>query len=87
VIPMRTCVGCGEREEQSRLVRTTVGAGGLVVDRRRRLGGRGAWLHPAPACWDAFVRRRGPVRSLRTSVPREQRDRLVAELRAAAGAV
>jgi len=86
VIPIRTCVGCGERAEQPRLLRVVTGPGGLTVDARRRLGGRGAWLHRNAACWDAFVRRRGPVRSLRLAPARGERERLVEMLRAAAGA-
>ena len=85
MIPVRTCVGCGVRAPQAGLVRVVTAPSGLVVDRRRRLGGRGAWLHPAPPCWDAFVKRRGPVRSLRATPPRAERERLVAALRATIG--
>jgi len=86
MIPIRTCVGCGARAEQPRLLRVVMGPGGLMVDRLRRLGGRGAWLHHETACWDAFVRRRGPVRSLRLAPVRGERERLVATLRATSGA-
>ena len=35
----------------------------LVVDHRKNLPGRGAWLHPTPECLSAAVRRRafGPA--------------------------
>ena len=39
--------------------------GVLVPDPRARLAGRGAWLHPDPACLDLAVRRRALVRALR----------------------
>lgn len=74
--PVRTCVGCGARAPQQRLVRFVAAAGGLVLDAPRRLPGRGAWLHREPACWSAFVRRRGAVRSLRTTPSREARQAL-----------
>jgi predicted RNA-binding protein YlxR (DUF448 family) len=78
--PIRTCVGCIGRAPQSGLVRF-VGAGeGLRLDRARREPGRGAYLHPDPGCWDRFVRARGPIRSLRRSVDRRERERLVASL-------
>jgi hypothetical protein len=39
--------------------------GVLVPDLRARLAGRGAWVHPDPACLDLAVRRRALARALR----------------------
>jgi hypothetical protein len=78
--PIRTCVGCGQRAAQRELVRFVLGAGTLMLDASRRQPGRGAYLHGSPACWDVFTRRRGPVRSLRATPTREQREHLVARL-------
>ncbi|MFD9896465.1 YlxR family protein [Amycolatopsis sp. NPDC059027] len=39
--------------------------GRLVVDERRRLPGRGAWLHPGPDCLAKAERRRAFPRALR----------------------
>ena len=78
--PVRTCVGCGGRAAQHALRRFVAGATGLELDRDRRGAGRGAYLHAEPACWTAFVRRRGAVRSLRTSPTPADRERLVAAL-------
>ena len=44
--------------------------------------GRGAYLHREPACWAAFVRRRGAVRSLRATPSRATREALVDTLAA-----
>jgi predicted RNA-binding protein YlxR (DUF448 family) len=85
--PVRTCVGCGARVPQRGLLRFVAVAGGLALDAGRRAPGRGAYLHPEPACWQAFVRRRGAVRSLRATPGPEQRTRLVAALAAAGEAV
>ena len=82
--PIRSCVGCGERAPQAAMLRMTYGESALRRDAGARAGGRGAYLHERPACWDAFVARRGPVRSLRSAVPRTVRVRLVEELRAQA---
>ena len=78
--PVRSCVGCGERSPQVELVRMTWRDGALRRDGARRTDGRGAYLHERPACWDTFVARRGPVRSLRTAVPRAAREALVRDL-------
>ena len=80
--PVRTCVGCGARASQSELVRFVVMASALALDERRRLPGRGAYLHRQPACWAAFVRRRGTVRSLRAAPSEAARQALVGSLAA-----
>ena len=78
--PVRTCAGCAARAPQASLVRFVAAADGLALDRRRRAAGRGAYLHGNPACWEQFVRRKGPIRSLRRSAGRPERERLVAAL-------
>ncbi|WP_285726492.1 YlxR family protein [Psychromicrobium xiongbiense] len=42
--------------------------GGLTVDFRRRLPGRGAWLHPDASCWDPAIHRKGLNRAFRGPV-------------------
>jgi predicted RNA-binding protein YlxR (DUF448 family) len=39
----------------------------LVLDERKTLPGRGAWVHPSDECVDAGIRRRAFVRALRVS--------------------
>lgn len=79
--PIRTCVGCGQRDRKHALVRFVMAGGNLVPDvRHGRQPGRGAYLHSAPSCWSTFVRGRGAVRSLRVSPVAAQRERLVATL-------
>jgi predicted RNA-binding protein YlxR (DUF448 family) len=78
--PVRTCVGCAARAPQATLVRLVAREGRLAVDLRRRASGRGAYLHREATCWTAFVARRGPVRSLRCSPAREERQQLVEAL-------
>ena len=84
--PMRTCTGCGGRAPRRTLLRFVAAGGGLEFDERRRAPGRGAYLHDGPDCWTAFARRRGPVRSLRLTPARPERERLVAMLAAHAAA-
>jgi predicted RNA-binding protein YlxR (DUF448 family) len=75
--PRRTCVGCRAVERSGVLLRVVaeavVGVGGdedgssylVVPDPRRRLPGRGAWIHPDPGCLRAAERRRAFGRALR----------------------
>lgn len=80
-LSIRTCVGCRRTDRREALVRVArrLGDGRIAVDVRRRLGGRGAWLHADPACWaEQRDVRAGLSRTLRTSVT----DRDLAGLRA-----
>lgn len=61
-VPTRTCVGCRARSSRTALIRLAcdtdqndtvqndTGQRTVVVDRFRRLPGRGAWVHPDEAC-------------------------------------
>jgi uncharacterized protein len=78
--PTRTCVGCRRKAPASDLLRVVVtpaasstpassDADVLVVpDPRRRAAGRGAWVHPDPACVEQAIKRRAFVRALRIPV-------------------
>ena len=83
--PVRSCIGCGRRDAQGRLVRIVVVDGRLALDPDRRAPGRGGYLHRDPACGEAFVRRRGPIRSLRHGASREERVDLTFALGANGG--
>ncbi|MEU0543173.1 YlxR family protein [Nocardia sp. NPDC005978] len=65
--PVRTCVGCRKRELAADLLRVVATETTVVPDPRRRLPGRGAWLHPLSACLNNAVRRRAFGRALRVS--------------------
>ncbi|MFE5342113.1 YlxR family protein [Isoptericola sp. NPDC056578] len=71
--PVRTCVGCRERDQRSALLRLVLEPSGregvLVVDVRGCLPGRGAWIHPTPACLALAERRRAVPRALRVTGP------------------
>ena len=62
--PVRTCVGCRRRDEQSAMLRVARGAAGLVVS--RTAAGRGAWVHPG--CGQVALRRKAFPRALRGDV-------------------
>jgi len=70
--PVRLCIGCGGREEQSHLIRLTLNPDGTL-----RLGagkGRGGYLHRRQQCVQAFATARtGMVRSLGIVLSREVR--------------
>ncbi|WP_146819165.1 YlxR family protein [Actinotalea fermentans] len=68
--PVRTCVGCRARGPRSVLLRVVAvtddaGTSRAVVDSRRSLPGRGAWVHADPECLELAERRRAFPRALR----------------------
>jgi predicted RNA-binding protein YlxR (DUF448 family) len=67
--PVRTCVGCRSRDAKPALLRVVVVGGVLTVDPAGRLPGRGASVHPDPACLDLADRRRAFPRALRVPGP------------------
>lgn len=61
--PVRTCVACRKREENTRLLRWVAGASGPVPDEAGRAPGRGAYLCLDEACLDKVLsvrNRKGP---------------------------
>ncbi|WP_166641109.1 YlxR family protein [Amycolatopsis eburnea] len=56
------------------LLRVVAVAGRVVVDGRRRLPGRGAWLHPDPDCLAKAERRRAFPRALRATGALDARE-------------
>ena len=64
--PERTCVGCRARAPITELVRVVVEAGGVALDVRRRLPGRGAWVHPSRTCIETATRRKAWARALKS---------------------
>ena len=67
--PVRTCIGCRSRASRSSLLRVVAQNSLLVVDETATLPGRGAWIHPTIACFQAPVRRRAFGRALRVTSP------------------
>jgi predicted RNA-binding protein YlxR (DUF448 family) len=68
--PVRTCVGCRREAGKRGLIRLVRDAAGNVTrDRTGRAPGRGAYLHPDPACIEGARRRRSLERALKSPVP------------------
>ncbi|UGY93895.1 YlxR family protein [Streptomyces gobiensis] len=72
--PERTCVGCRERSAKADLLRVVLIDGECVPDLRGTLPGRGAYVHPSPACLDLAVRRRAFPRAFRNKGGRGSLD-------------
>jgi uncharacterized protein len=74
-VPIRTCLGCGQRSLKGELIRIVMVDGALRVDEAGRLPGRGAYLCPETACISSLLKKKGKLSySLRVSVPRAAED-------------
>jgi len=74
-VPIRTCLGCGQRSLKGELIRIVTVDGALRVDEAGRLPGRGAYLCPETACISSLLKKKGKLSySLRVSVPRAAED-------------
>ena len=73
--PVRTCCGCGARDGLGALRRFAAIDGSLRWDTLR---GRGGWIHLGVDCERKFVFRKPWIRSLRLSISKPDRERLVA---------
>ncbi|MFC2072117.1 YlxR family protein [Chloroflexota bacterium] len=78
-IPQRTCLACRKikaKQELIRLVRTSDGS--IEVDiGGNKMTGRGAYLCPAPECWEIGLKGNRLEHSLRTTLTQENRERLI----------
>jgi uncharacterized protein len=77
-LPQRTCVACrktGIKRELIRLV--SIPGAGIMVDITGKKSGRGAYLCPTRACWEAAIKAGKLENSLRTSLKPENKEILV----------
>lgn len=65
-MPERMCVGCRGKGPQEGLLRVVAASEGFALDPTRTAPGRGAYLHPDPACLARALRTRALGRALRT---------------------
>ena len=74
-VPIRTCLGCGQRRPQGELMRITIKDGQLVADTQLRFQGRGAYLCPSRNCGTLLLKKRGRLaHALRTVLSREAEE-------------
>jgi predicted RNA-binding protein YlxR (DUF448 family) len=81
--PVRTCLGCNERDLKSAFVRIAAMEADVVVDAQARLDGRGAYLHARPGCLERFERSKvREFRSLGRKISLDARRQITELIRA-----
>lgn len=77
---IRTCIGCGTAEDKRTVVRFVRTPDGTVeVDLTGKANGRGAYVHAAPECFEAAIRKRKLPSALRANVNEDDIGRLRAD--------
>lgn len=80
-IPLRKCVGCGERKTKKELVRVVrENENTFSIDRTGKKNGRGAYLCPDIACLQIAQKKHLLERSFSCQIPDEIYARLEEEL-------
>ena len=81
-VPMRTCVACRAARPKRELVRVVrMPDDTMVVDRRGKVSGRGAYLCPDPACVELALKQK----KLEHALERPLTPALIEELRSLNG--
>ena len=77
----RTCIGCRQSQPQEELIRFVLDpAGGLVIDYRRRLPGRGAYTCIDRECMALAISKKAFARAFRTEMLSPDLNTLLLEL-------
>jgi len=67
-IPKRVCIACRQPSGKRELIRLVRTANGVEVDLTGKKAGRGAYLHPDPACWQVVLQSKRIEQALRTAL-------------------
>ena len=82
-IPIRQCLGCRERKPKRELIRVVRAPdGGVSLDFKGKLPGRGAYICPEAACLKKAAKSRALERALETLIPEEIYAQLTAQMEA-----
>ena len=80
--PVRTCLGCNERDFKFAFVRIAALEAGLVVDAQARMSGRGGYIHKRAACLVRFeLSKVREFRSLRRKISLDARRQITELIR------
>ncbi len=80
--PQRTCIGCGGRFDQDKLLRIKRSADGEIrIKAEGSFSGRSAYVCKDISCVEKARKKKGLERSFKASVPKEIYDALEEEFR------
>ena len=80
-LPLRQCVGCGERKEKKELIRIIkVPEGDILIDTSGKKNGRGAYICNSVSCLAAAKKKHALDRAFKITVSDSVFDKIEKEL-------
>lgn len=76
-VPQRTCIACRQVAGKRALIRVVRTPQGVEIDRTGKKAGRGAYIHPARACWQLALETRRIEQALRTKMSNVERQQIL----------
>jgi predicted RNA-binding protein YlxR (DUF448 family) len=59
-VPIRTCVSCRSKKAKKELIRLVIkGDNRVVIDKLKRINGRGTYVCNDSTCMERFIKKRG----------------------------
>ncbi len=84
-IPLRECIGCGEKFSKWEMLRVVKGPAGFLLDTAQKEQGRGAYLCRRERCLKETLKRKKLNRAFRQPVPAEVYEALALYYKQAGG--
>jgi predicted RNA-binding protein YlxR (DUF448 family) len=80
-IPLRTCIGCGEKKPKRELLRIVRGENNSIFyDPTGKASGRGAYICPKIECLELAIKKRAFSHALKCEISKEDLERIREEL-------
>ncbi len=79
-IPIRKCIGCGQRKSKFELIRIVNNQDQIVIDPSGKLPGRGAYICPDKDCLEKARKKNSLDAALKTKVSGDVYRRLLEEI-------
>lgn len=81
-IPMRQCVGCGEKKGKKELIRIVCSGEGMIgFDLTGKKNGRGAYICSNAACLEQARKKKALERALKTEISQQSYEAMEKELK------
>lgn len=74
--PQRMCIACRDTADKKSLIRIVNSDEGIIIDETGKHPGRGAYLHPRPACWELGLKK-SLENALKTNFTELDRNKLL----------
>lgn len=81
-VPQRTCLGCGQRDAQRKLIRLTARSDGQLEVELKSKAGRSGYLHGMAPCWQEFLRKKSHYRAFHMELSKNAKEALIRALQA-----